>query len=135
VVHTDEFPTVVTEGPGFVRITVSGPSTGARLRRLLERVVAESESTGMACVLVDGREVPPPIPTTDKYDIGVATARSLDAKTKLAVLGRPVNVDHFFETVARNRGANVAVFTDERAALEWLVGSAAAASASPHSTY
>ena len=134
MVDTDEFPTVVTEGPGFVRITVSGPSTGARLRRLLERVVAESESRGMARVLVDGREVPPPIPTTDKYDIGVATARALDSRTKLAVLGRPVIIDHFFETVARNRGANVGVFTDEKAALEWLVGSAAVVSASPHST-
>jgi hypothetical protein len=128
VVDTDVFPTVVTEGPGFVRITVSGPSTGARLRRLLERVVAEIESRGMARVLIDGREVPPPIPTTDKYDIGVAVARALDARTKLAVLGRPVNIDHFFETVARNRGANVGVFTEEKAALEWLVGSAAAAS-------
>jgi hypothetical protein len=101
----------------------------------LDRVVAESESRGIARVLVDGREVPPPVSTADKYDLGVAAARALDGRIKLAVVALPVNVDHFFETVARNRGADVLVFTDETAALKWLTGASAATSDSRYSTF
>jgi len=73
-------------------------------------------------VLVDAREVPAPIPTIDKYDIGVATAHALSGRIKLAVVASPENVDHLFATVARGRGAMVLEFTDETKALSWLMG-------------
>ncbi len=119
----DQFLTVVAEGPGFVRITVSGPSTAARLHRALDRVVAESEARGITRVLVDGREVLPPILTADKFDVGVAAGHALGSKIRLAVLGSPATVDHFFATVARSRGAIVLAFTDESIAVKWLTGS------------
>jgi hypothetical protein len=121
-IDQDQFQTVVTEGPGFVRITVSGPGSITRLRQLLRRIVAESASRRISRVLVDGRALPAPISTADKYDIGVAADDALRGKVKLAVLGAPANIDHFFETVARNRGADVMAFTDESAALDWLTG-------------
>ena len=40
---------------------------------------------------------------------------------RVAALGKPENVDHFAETVAVNRGAHFKVFTEEAAALEWLL--------------
>jgi hypothetical protein len=121
-IDQDQFQTVVTEGPGFVRITVSGPGSITRLRQLLRRIVAESASRRISRVLVDGRALPAPISTADKYDIGVAAGDALRGKVKLAVLGAPANIDHFFETVARNRGADVMAFTDESAAVDWLTG-------------
>jgi len=134
VADTDDFLTVVTEGPGFIRITLSGPSTPARLRRGLERVVAEGASRGIARVLVDAREVPAPIPTIDKYDIGIATAHALSSRIKLAVVASRDNVDHLFATVARGRGAMVLEFTDETEALNWLMGADQATSGNPDST-
>jgi hypothetical protein len=119
----DQFLTVVDESPGFVRISVSGPSTAARLHRALDRVVAESATRGVTRVLVDAREVPPPIPTSDKFDLGVAAGHALGSRIKLAVLGTPATVDHFFATVARSRGAIVLAFIDESAAVKWLTGS------------
>jgi hypothetical protein len=132
-VESDQFLTVVADGPGFVRITVSGPSTGARLHGLLQRIVVETKSRGTSRVLVDGREVPAPIPTADKYDIGVATAQALGGRIKLAVVASPANVDQFFATVARSGGTMVLEFTDETAALAWLMGAEAATPRSPES--
>jgi hypothetical protein len=40
---------------------------------------------------------------------------------KSAVVARSENVDHFFETVARNRGVSVMVFLQENAAISWLL--------------
>jgi len=121
--ENDQFLTVVAEGPGLVRITMSGPSTAARLHRALDRVVAESEARAITRVLVDAREVPPPVPTADKFDLGVAAGHALGSRIKLAVLGSPATVDHFFATVARSRGAIVLAFTDEIIAVKWLTGS------------
>jgi hypothetical protein len=84
----DQFLTVVSEDSGF-HISVSGPPTGARLRSLLETIVAESKSRGLARVLLDARGVPPPVLTTDKYDIGVAAGQALGRRIKLAVVGSP----------------------------------------------
>jgi len=133
-VENDQFLTVVADGPGFVRITVSGPSTGARLHRLLQRIVVETKSRRMSRVLVDVREVPAPIPTADKYDIGVATAQALSGRIKLAVVASPANVDQFFATIARSGGTMVLEFTDETAAMAWLMGTEPAAPQSPESS-
>lgn len=39
----------------------------------------------------------------------------------MTVFARAELVDYFFETVARNRGASVRVFTHEGTALQWLL--------------
>jgi hypothetical protein len=66
-----------------------------------------------------------PIGAFDKYEIGVQLAGTADRRLILAVVARAEEVDHFFETVARNRGGAVRVFSDEAAALQWLLGAAA----------
>jgi hypothetical protein len=121
-VDPHQFLTVVVEGSGFVRISVAGAPTAPRLFNLLQRIVVESESRALSRVLVDATEVTPPTPTAEKFDIGAATARVLAGRVRLAVFALPEHVDHFFETVARNRGADVGVFTDEKTALAWLIG-------------
>jgi hypothetical protein len=117
----DDFQTVVTEGAGFVRITVSGPFTRARFGRLVQRIVAEAGSRGETRVLVDLQAVPMNLSTMDRYEMGVAAGRLL-VGVKVVVIATRAVVDHFAETVARNRGAVVGVFTEEAAALKWLLG-------------
>jgi hypothetical protein len=121
---TDEFQTTVAEGPGFILITVSGPYTWTRVDALLKRIAAESVSRANPRVLLDATAVPVELSMIDKYTMGAMVAVRLGGGVKVALLGSPVTIDGFGETVARNRGANVGVFTDEAAALEWLVGPA-----------
>jgi hypothetical protein len=113
--------TVTTDGR-YLRLAVSGPVMRGSLLRLLETVFAETKSRDMWRVLVDLTRVSTPVGTFEKYQLGTEFARGADRRLTLAVVARPELVDHFFETVARNRGGAVAVFTEEAAALHWLIG-------------
>src|SRR5277367_1393506 len=112
----------VTTDEGYLRVTLGGPAIPGGLLRLLERIVAETKSRDIWLVLVDMMAVEAPVGTFEKYQVGIELVRVADRRMRLAAVGRPALVDHFFETVARNRGGAVAVFTDESAALHWLIG-------------
>jgi len=71
-------------------------------------------------VLCDARSVPSPIGTSEKFEAGTELARTADRRLIFAVVASADLVDYFFETVARNRGASVKVFTNEATALHWL---------------
>jgi hypothetical protein len=115
-----EFEITVTEDAGFLRVTLSGAATRVRLHRALERIIDEAKSKNNWRLLIDIMAVPPPISTVDKYETGVEVAHLADRRLRMAVVGRVEIVDHFFETVARNRGASVRAFTEEAEALDWL---------------
>jgi hypothetical protein len=117
----DEFDIKVTKDSGFLRVTIRGPATRTNLFRVLERIRVETKLEDTWRVLVDATGLPPP-GTVEKYELGIEFARTADRRMTMAVVGRPEAVDHFFETVARNRGGSVRVFTDETAALHWLLG-------------
>jgi hypothetical protein len=119
--NVNEFATAITDEAGFIRITVQGSFAWKRIDGLLERIYAECERRGVRQVLVDATAIPVALTTTDRYTMGVAASARLDARLKVALLGAAVTIDGFGELVARNRGANVGVFTDERRALQWLL--------------
>jgi hypothetical protein len=113
--------TVTTDGR-YLRLTLSGPAMRGSLLRLLERIFAETQSRDIWRVLLDLTGVPTPVGTFEKYQLGAEFARAADRRLTMAVVARSELVDHFFETVARNRGGAVAVFTEESTALHWLIG-------------
>jgi hypothetical protein len=113
--------TVTTDGH-YLRVTLSGPAMRGDLLRLLERVFTETKSHDIWRVLVDLTSLATPVGTFEKYQLGTEFARGADRRLTMAVVARSELVDHFFETVARNRGGAVAVFTEEAAALHWLIG-------------
>jgi hypothetical protein len=113
--------TVTTDGR-YLRLTLSGPAMRGSLLRLLERIFAETQARDIWRVLVDLTGVSSPVGTFEKYQLGTEFARAADRRLTLAVVARSELVDHFFETVARNRGGAVAVFTEESTALHWLIG-------------
>ena len=116
----DEFPTVVSEGAGFVRIKVTGQVSVARLEKLGQRIIGESMARKLPRVLVDISAVTGDIPTVDKFEIGIKAARDLAGNIRLAILADKRTADPFFETVTRNRGADVLIFFDAEAAAAWL---------------
>jgi hypothetical protein len=63
------------------------------------------------------------ISTFERYKMGMAAASLAGGVGRMATLARPDQIDpqRFGETVARNRGMNVRIFEDEKAALSWLL--------------
>jgi hypothetical protein len=112
----------VTLEESYLRLTLGGPAMRGSLLRLLERIFAEIQARDIWRVLVDLTAVSIPVGTFEKYQLGTEFARAADRRLTMAVVARSELVDHFFETVARNRGGAVAVFTEESAALHWLIG-------------
>jgi hypothetical protein len=111
---------VITEEDGFLRLTLNGRATRGILLRALTQVIAETKARNIWRVLCDASAVVAPISTSEKFETGVELARSADRRMMMAVFARAELVDYFFETVARNRGASVRVFTQEGTALQWL---------------
>ena len=65
-------------------------------------------------------------PILERFELGVRIAKHYlesEPRTRLAVLGHEpmIHPDRFGELVARNRGADARVFTDEAQALDWLL--------------
>ena len=95
-------------------------ATRGILLRALARAIAETQSRRIWRVLCDATAVDTPIGTCEKYEIGAELARAADRHMIMAVVARAELIDYFFETVARNRGASVRVFTHEATAHQWL---------------
>jgi hypothetical protein len=117
---TDAPPGVITEKDGYLRLTLVGQSSRGMLLRALSQVIAETKSRNIWRVLCDASALAAPVGTSEKFEIGVELARAADRRMIMAVFARAELVDYFFETVARNRGASVRVFTHESTALQWL---------------
>lgn len=115
-----ELESVVIEEDDFLRLTLNGQATRGILLRVLAQAMAETKARDIWRVLCDASAVPAPIGTSEKFEIGAELARTAHRRMIVAVVARPELVDYFFETVARNRGGSVRVFTQESTALQWL---------------
>jgi hypothetical protein len=119
--HMDAPKFTVAGDGAYLRVTVTGRSSRSNLLTALQRIVAEVQLREIWHVLVDATGIPPPMTTFEKYDLALEFSRIANPKLKTAIVARTEMVDHFFETVARNRGVGVMVFTKEAPALEWLL--------------
>jgi hypothetical protein len=109
----------------FIRAKPDGALDFTASRNLLKDLVTGFDTAGKYHVLVDTRGADVRLSTTEIYELGVTVAAEPDlaGKKKFALLVPPeekVNAD-FFETVSRNRGANLRVFTDFETAITWLI--------------
>jgi hypothetical protein len=88
-------------------------------------ISSEAKSRGIWLVLCDVSAVTFPTDSVfERFEAGVELARQADPRMKMAAVARADLIDHVFENVARNRGAAVATFDNEAAALQWLHGTA-----------
>jgi len=105
----------------YARITADPPWTSERALQIIQeaRMVAARLDTGR--ILFDLRRWDSPSSQMVRYDSGVFVAQLLNLPYRIAALANEEVVNYFGETVAVNRGADLRVFTDEAAALAWLL--------------
>ena len=112
--------------PQHVTLLVEGRYSRSEAFRVGEVAFREAAAAGRQNVLVDVRKVNGRVPSLlDRFDFGVHVAdqhQAFSPRIRLAVLGHDpmIHPERFGELVARNRGADARVFTDEAEALQWL---------------
>jgi len=120
--------TTVRVHPDYLELACAGRYSQAEAHRVGEEGYRQAALAGRSALLIDVRGVTGRVPTIfDRFDFGVRIAqhyRESDPRIRLAVLGREpmIHPDRFGELVARNRGADARVFTEESPALDWLLG-------------
>jgi hypothetical protein len=109
----------VTEA--FVYVRVLGTYAGADDTLAGMSTIAE-QCRAAQCwrVLLDLTSMIGSIPQLDRFLLGTRAARIWGQRLRVAILARPQEINHFFENVATNNGANVRVFADREAAQAWL---------------
>jgi hypothetical protein len=114
--------------PDYLELACAGLFSRAESQRVGEEGYKQAALANRAALLIDVREVTGRVPSIfDRFEIGVRIAkhyREYDARIRLALLGHEpmIHPERFGELVARNRGADARVFTDEAQALDWLLG-------------
>ena len=105
---------------------------GRRRCASARRPIAEAARADRDGVLVDVRGINGRVPTIlDRFELGTHIAKNYlesEPRIRLAILGHEpmIHPERFGELVARNRGADARVFTDEAAARDWLLARRAA---------
>jgi hypothetical protein len=113
--------------PGFLRVECGGEFSQASALEVCERAFSLAAEAGRDAVLVDIRRVTGREPTmAERFEQAMRAADaqlSREPRIRAALLGHEpmVHPERFGEMVARNRGADVRVFTDETQASEWLL--------------
>lgn len=114
----------------YVRIEVSGDFFLEAILPLCDRFFEVTASAGQDAMLVDARSVTGREPTmAERYQwaVRVADAQARhQPRIRVALLGHEplIHPERFGEIVVTNRGGLIRTFTEEVAALEWLLGKA-----------
>ena len=96
------------------------------LKGLVSKVVVELGRAPATAVLMDARGLRAQMDDLDRHELGVTAAQPRIAPP-IAFVATEEFVDprRLGELAARNRGANIRVFTDIDAAREWLTAASA----------
>jgi hypothetical protein len=109
-------------GRTHVVVTSRGPPSLDEMKQTLSALAQIRFLTGIDKVVVDSRARSGQPSTADLYRGAELLAESLGPGMRIAVLVARVEGDHdFFAKVCVHRGAIVAFFQDEQAALGWLL--------------
>jgi len=115
----------ITARDHLVRVRLTGQLTPADLATQDDEVqglVSACARRHCGQVLFDATDVDVRLGTFEMFEAGRALAQAWDPRVRLAILGRPDQVDRdgFFENVLVNRRVNARVFTDRARAEHWL---------------
>lgn len=117
-----EFSFKVNQAEGYVHCAITGLVSATDVQGLVHRVRREAESAHCPKVLLDLTEAFAKKTLLDRFSMGVQAAEAWGSEIRVAVVFRPAEITKFFENVAVNRGAQVAVLPSKPAALKWLLG-------------
>jgi len=106
---------------GCLTVRVSGPSQFQQRVSIAHAIVEALSKHAVNAMLIDLRNTDGPVTFMDRYQLGEMAAQYLP-KIPLAALMREDQTDRQLigQQVARNRGANLQVFTEEALAVAWL---------------
>ena len=106
----------------YIQVTYVGDFTRAEARRCIDVCTTSCLDHGLMRVLLDVRQMTGDMTVMDRFQTALYGIKLRKHKIKTAMLAndRIVLPDRFFESVARNRGIRIRVFTDEDQALAWL---------------
>lgn len=126
MLSVDQFEIEIIEERDILRFMLRGAASHAHLLRAVATIAGEAKVRGIWLVLCDVLGVTFPTDSVfERFEAGVELARQADPRMKMAAVAQADLIDHIFENVARNRGAAVATFDNEVAALQWLRGAKA----------
>jgi hypothetical protein len=106
-------------GRQILRCVCEGRADIEDSARLFEMVADEPAPPG-SVLLVNLLGVKGNLPLHERFELGVVTAKALSKFRRVAIVQEARPDDGFGALVARNRGANVAVFRTESDAMNWL---------------
>lgn len=107
--------------PDHLRVVVGGPYEGAAAREGLAQVFSQSQATGLARILIDGRGIAGLVSIADRYELATALATMAGTKVRVAILVSPENMfTKTLEDTATNRGAQVRTTASLDEALAFL---------------
>jgi hypothetical protein len=108
----------------FLRVAMRGSFPSKTYRELLRAVLDQAEHFALARILLDCRGLSAPSSEMDRFNVGVAIADVFGGRYRIAILYPRELINKFTEDAAVNRGASVRVVSDEKQALQWLLGEA-----------
>jgi hypothetical protein len=115
----------VEERGHIVRVVSDGPMPLVTISQLSAEAIAAAPPGRMRKFLADDRRMLPRLSTTEIFDLpGTLEDLGLRKADRVALVYSTSSAKRsdfeFFETVARNRGFAVQLFTDPEKAREWL---------------
>jgi hypothetical protein len=104
-------------------VTVSGTFSPELSMESIDAMVTAAKKEDCKMILLDCRPMGGEIGVLERFESGRYGALTIPRTFKIALLARKdqVSPDKFFQTVARNRGVNLTVFTENDEALGWLM--------------
>ena len=109
------------EGPGYLIAEVSGPWDELNAMSQIDAIRDEANKRNHSRLLIDMRKVLPPKDQMSRFYTGKHVAKVLPPPFKVAAFAKSELINRFAEKIAVNRGAMIAVFSEEKAAIEWLM--------------
>jgi hypothetical protein len=107
--------------PKYLVVEMSGEFTAHNFEEATAAVHDEAQKRGLTQLLVDSRAISLPDSQLTRVSAGVCWARTFPRPFKASFIVRPELYNGFAETVALDRGADVASFFEEEKAVKWLV--------------
>ena len=107
----------------YLLVTVSGIFSPELSMKSIDAMVTAAKKEDCTKILLDCRSLGGEIGVLERFETGRYGALTIPRTIKIALLGRKdqVSPDKFFQTVARNRGVNLTVFTENDEAIGWLM--------------
>ncbi len=113
--------TNIEKKDGYIHFILKGEFPGLKILDGFDKIIEASEKFDVKNILLDIRNFDYEISGIESYHIGEYISNKYGINMiKIACLRNKNKQDDFTEIVARNRGANFKLFTDEYEAINWL---------------